>query len=685
MMRRPRATESAVLVLCIGALLLAYFAWTVAEDVFDGIPPSIPVARVTANCRSAPGTLCGARVARLNDGRFHIRSITPTSRLIVTVDDAAAVRATHVLLVRTNRDIRVVIDDGEGGETLSTVVRPVGGRWILPLPRGAVWNRITVEPTAGYVPVVLEELGFFSNSRGLLQSTRQPLSRISGHRFYQTFVAGLALAVCAWFVAAAWYAPELTTRVGPYVSTVMCLSICILELGTLFSPYWSADIRPLYGAEQLSAAGSAGNLMTGLAEGARLIQHQGQTLAPGMVAWHRMPGYGWFCALAALIARSTDVVEIAMVTIILQAVFYSIAVGVFVRIAQPVLGVRVSSLLAVLFILLPKQLHYTQVDSIAAPLSLLVLSTLLCCLENVTRGEPVPMRVFLCVNGAFALWFAMRNDILPGWIIVAVAISLPRWRRLMVPVVLIAAIALPWALYKRQYRHEFDVMPTNTGEVLLLSLCEVPGAFPYPCDDAGYAQWATLAGYADATSQAASNRAAIETVRHWATYPVHFALMVGSKFRNAVFPYSWPGFTTRTNAIYRPFEREEGLFVVLLTVFALSLAVKHERRRSLLLGWALLLNMPIFFVVFESSGRFYVAAGISLLAAAIPPLFERPFYACLRRHPWRVAIVIGCACLFTLESRRVEKFVVAHNSLHYWTPVLDPRHSTLRFDPVAFK
>src|SRR5262249_60479883 len=111
------------------------------------------------------------------------------------------------------------------------------------------------------------------------------------------------------------------------------------------------------------------------------------------------------------------------------------------------------------------------------------------------------------LNAACAMWFALRTDILPGWLVLAFVLAGRRWRRLIVPVVLIAAIALPWALYKRQYRHELNLMPTNTGEVLLLSLCEVPGAFPYDCTDDGYFEWAKRAGYRDPVTQAASHAA----------------------------------------------------------------------------------------------------------------------------------------------------------------------------------
>jgi hypothetical protein len=153
----------------------------------------------------------------------------------------------------------------------------------------------------------------------------------------------------------------------------------------------------------------------------------------------------------------------------------------------------------------------------------------------------------------------------------------------------------------------------------------VPGAFPYECTDSGYFEWAKRVGHPDPASQPTSNLAVAEVLRHWATYPVHFGFMVWVKFRRCVFDEAWPGSRTRVNLLYGGVPRDMGLFGILLAVVATSLAVNHERRRSFLLGWPLFLNMPIF-VVFESVGRFYAPAGVSLIVTAIPLLFERGLY-----------------------------------------------------------
>jgi hypothetical protein len=213
---------------------------------------------------------------------------------------------------------------------------------------------------------------------------------------------------------------------------------------------------------------------------------------------------------------------------------------------------------------------------------------------------------------------------------------------------------------------------------MFLSLCEVPGSFPYPCTDAGYFDWAARVGESDPTSRRASNQAMREVVRHWITYPVHFAFMVWFKLRRCVYNSSWPGFQTPFNRPYIIL-REAGAFLYLLAVVAVSLAVNHQRRRSMLLGWALFFNMPLFFVVFESSGRFYAAAGVALNVLAIALLFERGFYTRMTRHPWRVAAVAACLIAFVIAGEPVERWIMTHDALHYWTPFLDPAASTLRF------
>src|SRR4029077_2169711 len=107
--------------------------------------------------------------------------------------------------------------------------------------------------------------------------------------------------------------------------------------------------------------------------------------------------------------------------------------------------------------------------------------------------------------------------------------------------------------------------------------------------------------------------------------------------------------------------------------------VDHERRRSLILGWPLFFNLPAFLVVFASAGRFVGPASVAALIAGIPLVFERGLYSQIRQYPIRAAAVIGCAAAFAIWAGAVERFILAHDAVQYWTPLLDPRQSSLMF------
>jgi hypothetical protein len=667
----------------VAVCVVVYFASLLVRDVYSGIPAAVPVSSLSARCAGdSPGVPCEASAVALNPGRFRIAASVPASSVTVDVGDASAAATSRFLLTRSAVRGRLMVGraavPGASPVGAVDVLRP-GVRYALGIPANAgEWDRVVFTPERSDRPTVIDELGFFAGDRGLLRSEMQPLQAIPAQVFYFRYVAPATLVLCVWLVVAGWFLPgRRLNMLSPWLAATLCLAIAILELGTNFSPYWGRDLRSFYASEWLPM-GPDSNLTGGLYEGSRLVQGLGETVRPGFVQWHRMPGYGLFCAFAALIGRTTDVIEIAAIVIALQVVLYAIATGVFVYAAQPVFGPWVAWLLGVLIALLPKQLAYTQVDSIIVPIQLLVLAALLPYL-SAERDEGAAFGRFLWMSLAFALWFFVRNDVLPGWIVVSCVIARGCWHRFVVPLVLMLAIAVPWALYKQPYRHEFDLLPTNTGEVMFLSLCEVPGAFPFECTDAGYIDWARRAGHFDPATNRASMHAVAEAVRHWVTYPVHFAFMVFSKARRAVTTESFPGFQTRFNRIYGV-GGDTGLFLALLTAMAAGLAVNHQRRRTLLLGWAVFLNMPLFFVAYASSGRFYPAAGVSLVVATLPLLCDAGFYTVLARHPWRVAVVIACVTAFVAGGSRVEALIAANDSLHYWAPLLDPKQSTLRFD-----
>jgi hypothetical protein len=333
-----------------------------------------------------------------------------------------------------------------------------------------------------------------------------------------------------------------------------------------------------------------------------------------------------------------------------------------------------------MILLLPKQLFYTQVDSVIAPIAVIVLAALVVFLAATPPGRPPTFKHFMLVNAAFAVWFLMRNDVLPGWLIVTALIARQRLSYMVVPLALSVTIAVGWGLYKRPYRHEFNPMPTNTGEVLFLSLCEVPGTFRFPCTDDGYADWIMRASHAEATSQKANNVAIMEVIRYWFTYPVHFITMVWTKFTESVTELFWSGVFTRFNKMYG-LMRDSGVAMFLMVAVLLSLAVNYQRRRSLVLGWILFFNMPLFYIVYASSGRFFPPANVSLVVAAVPLLFDRDFYRQLRQRRQQAILALACLGAVVIGGWSLQYVTYRYESIHYWAPLLDPRPSTIANPP----
>ena len=81
--------------------------------------------------------------------------------------------------------------------------------------------------------------------------------------------------------------------------------------------------------------------------------------------------------------------------------------------------------------------------------------------------------------------------------------------------------------------------------------------------------------------------------------------------------------------------------------------------------------------MFASEGRFYSAIPIALLAAAVPPLFETPFYARLAARPWRAVSVLACAGVLAVAAWPFHDWLLRADAFHYWTPFLDPSQSQL--------
>ena len=663
----------------VAVAVIVYAGVHDVKDVFFGAPAAVAV-QIDGSCEAGdPSVPCHVSVAELHAARYRIASDAPARTLTITLGFPAPMERAHHLLVRvsqpTNLELYVQAHDGEAFVEPAHLTN-APGRTVTPLPAAA---RITAlsfvsEAEAFSEPIVLDELGFFEDNRGLLTDVRRIFQGIPPLTYHGTLVPRVVARLCIFSAIAAFFVPRrMLRKLLPVLLPAICFSLCVLDLAVLFSPYGSGDLRAFYAGGPLqNAAGS--NLNGGLWQAERLLAGQGLTVGAGVVSWERMPGYGLFCAVAALFFGHSTLVDLATATVLLQVIFYCAAAGFFVWAAGQLWQSHVVWIVGLLIAMLPKQLGYTQVDSIIAPVTLLILAALCIRLKSIESGRPVGLAVDLFVHLTFALWFLMRPDVLPGWLVVSLVLY---WRspRLMIPIVLAVAIGVSWASYKMQYTREFVPTTANIGATLMCGLWEVPSRFASTCSDAAYFNWITKHTPFEPTSQAASNFATREVLKFWLTFPGHFVIMLYDKMLRFLGGDVWPGHATDLQQSLFQIVPRAPLVVFLLTTMALAVAAGHERLRTLLLAWPLFLNAPLFWVMQASDGRFYSAAGVALVVAAVPLLFERPFYVAIAAQPRRTVALVVSAGVLAMAARPLDVWLLHNDAFHYWTPFFNASSS----------
>ena len=102
-----------------------------------------------------------------------------------------------------------------------------------------------------------------------------------------------------------------------------------------------------------------------------------------------MPGYGLFCALAGVLFGSGTIFDLTIATIMLQVLFYSVALGCFVWAAGLLWSPQAVFTLGLLIALLPKNFPYAQGDSIIAPIVLLLMASVCLRIKASQDGRPV--------------------------------------------------------------------------------------------------------------------------------------------------------------------------------------------------------------------------------------------------------------------------------------------------------
>jgi hypothetical protein len=659
--------------LAVALAVIIYAGFHDLRDVLAGTPPAL-AGDVVVACRPVEANvICEARTLQLNPGRFRVWTTAPAERLEVVVTPAAG-RA-HALLVQVAQPESVQMTIGSH----PAVDLSAGGRTIVPVASG---EPLTVSVAARAhvpAPIVLDELGAYEDARGLLSDGRPFFASVPPVRYHATLVQRAVASLCLFTVVAVLFLPPAPLRRwAPLTLSILCFSLCVLDLAVLFSPYFGHDLRSTYASGALQERPGS-NLNGGLYQASQLLAGRGLTTRDGVVPWERMPGYGVFCALAAVLFGHATLVDLAVSTVLLQTIVYSAAVGVFVWAAGRVFTPAAAWTVGLVVAWLPKQLGYTQADALIAPIALLILAALCLRLERMRSGQPVPLAVDVAVHASFALWFVMRPDVLPAWLVMSLVLHWRDWRRLLVPLALFLAIGAGWGAYKERYTGEFTLTTTSVGASLFCGLFEAPSRFRFAqtCTDDAYFGWIHQNTPFEPQSAAANSFATREVLKFWLTYPGHVVVMAGDKLMQVLNGDLWPGYVTQLQVFVFQVVPRYWIVLSLLTVIAVGVAVGYERRRTWLMAWPLVLNAPLFFVLFASLGRFYSAAGVALIVASVPQLFEPQFYRTAAARPWRTATVVAGAIAFAAAAWPLHGWLLRSDGFHYWTPFIDPAASRL--------
>ena len=663
----------------LAVVVIVYAGLHDIRGVFFGAPPGLP-ARFDATCSGTePASQCHVAVTELSAGRYRLATDAPATQLAVTFAKGPVMeKARHALVsVASPTTLRVHAEAHDDAAEIDRIRFATAGRTVTPLPDGrpiaALWFLSEAAPAP--VPIVVAEFGLYEDSRGLLSDARPLFPAIPPQRYHATLVPKTIARFCFFTMLAAFFVPvSVLGKLTPLLLALVCMSLCLLDLAVLYSPYTARDLRAFYASGPLQEiAGS--NLNGAIWEASRLLHGQGFTIADGLVSWAKMPGYGLFAAGAGLLFGHRTLIDLVVATVCLQVLFYGIALGVFAWAAGRLWPPAVVWVVGLSIAMLPKQLGYTQVDSIIAPIALLVLAALCIRLHAQRDGRPVPLGVDGFVHLTFALWFLMRPDVLPGWIIVSLILHARSPRRLLMPVALAATIGIGWAGYKMQYTGEFVPTTSTTGASLLCGLWEVPSRLPWVCSDDSYFQWVSTHTPFDEKSQAGSNVVVREVFRFWLTFPGRFVVMVYHKMMRCVAGDLWPGIPTALQRSVFEVVGRGPLVLFLLTIIALAVAVGYQRARTLLLAWALFLNAPLFWIMQTSEGRYDGGVGVALIVSAVPLLFDKHFYEALAaRQVATVAVLFGAGLLAT-TAWPLHDWLLRHDALQYWSPFLDPSQS----------
>jgi len=455
----------------------------------------------------------------------------------------------------------------------------------------------------------------------------------------------------------------------------LALAIASVELRQTYRPAAGDDFPHAFAAFHARNF----NLTESLVMAQNLLRGKGNTLpvADGStkINTYRMPGYSLFAAAAGKLSgvSADDLPGLGASTVYAQVLFFAVAVAFMAYRLSESIPLWWAALAASGTCWFPQMFDVTNADAVVLSCGLLVTGSL-CRFHRERDVSKVRFRDHLLVHAAFALWFLMRSDVLPGWLGVSAFLYWRQPRYLLLPLAFVVSLGSIWGLYKKSHGSEFVMTTSNVGHVAFVGLWQTrPHRFVWEPSDEAYAGWVGTYGYTYMEPRA--NAFAIrEVMRFWLTYP-GFALgnicyKVYSHFRYHAW---WGGLALYPTRLVGVVMRV-GAYWVLFAAFLFALSTGFDSRRVFLLGWPALLNLPLFLML-QHNARYVGFVSVSVMVVGICLLLDPRFYRSVSTTR-RPVLVWGTVAALWLSAPLIMRALFA-DSVRYWTPLLDPSASTL--------
>lgn len=511
--------------------------------------------------------------------------------------------------------------------------------------------------------LILDEVGFLNHS---LQN--------EGHSIHERIYNGIIrfqkklwMLSCLAFIFLSFRKSEPKIKVFLLVNFTFFLitSTSLLGLWGTYSPVHARDLRTYNGSGTVQEPPGS-NLNYGAYMALNISQGNGPVAIPRQPAWARMPGYGYVLSIMTpFMNKPLSILDILVNSIFLQVFLFAITSTYFIWAAGKLFPLWVT---AILIGAINLDLHYLQLDITQIegmmPVVILFMAGNSCLFLNKYKDNDLPPLFYhLLFHLGFLIWFLIRADIIPGWLIISFILYIrpKNWKYLLIPILMLFTSGLLWALWKKQYTHEFSMTTNSIGASLMVGLWDLPNKFIWVANsDATYINWIRGAFNLDFTSKHASNIAVQEVIRFYFTYPLYIIALAWHKFIE---------FINMKLCV--------GSVLFWLFIMTTSFTINYKSRQTLILGLPVFFNIPVFFLSFASLGRFYLAPAVILMITSIPLILDIGFYLKILQRPLHFLATALIFILIAWKGAALDNHFIKNEKLLYYAPFLDPNKSTL--------